>query len=200
MADIKGDVASICNPGGNNPKIEERIKVLRFELILNIRDFLLCCGMYLAIRAILSGQQSQKWGLFYYHGCSGLMMYKAECLNIVFKVADDTGMLLIDLKDLRGMLKYVGDNAKDYTTDYGNVSIQSIGAIQRGLLTLEEQGGNNFFAEPALDILDFLKIDKDGRGFINVLASDQLFQAPALYSTFLLWLLIRIIRTITGGW
>jgi DNA helicase HerA-like ATPase len=122
----------------------------------------------------------------------GLNEVQSGVLNIVFKIADDSGMLLIDLKDIRHMLKFVGDNASKYTLDYGNISTQSIGAIQRGLLTLEEQGGENFFAEPALEINDFLQTDKDGRGQINVLASDQLVQSPALYSAFLLWLLSEL--------
>ncbi len=191
LADIKGDVASICNPGGNNPKIDERIKAL------GLTNF-----KYQGFPAVLwdvFGSQGHpvrttisEMGPLLLSRLLGLNDVQSGVLNIVFKVADDTGMLLIDLKDLRGMLKYIGDNARDYTTDYGNVSIQSIGAIQRGLLVLEEQGGNNFFAEPALDILDLINLDKDGRGYINVLASDQLFQAPALYSTFLLWLLSEL--------
>ncbi len=191
LADIKGDVASLCNAGGGNPKIDERVKML------GLKDF-----KYQGFPTVL-------WDVFGVQGhpvratisemgplllsrLLGLNDVQTGVLNIIFKVADDNGLLLIDLKDLRQMLKYVGDNAKDYTVDYGNVSIQSIGAIQRGLLSLQEQGADNFFAEPALDIYDFIKTDHDGRGFINVLASDQLFQAPALYSTFLLWLLSEL--------
>ena len=191
LADIKGDVASICNAGGNNPKIEERIKNL------GLKDF-----KYQGFPTVLwdvFGTQGHpvrttisEMGPLLLSKLLGLNDVQTGVLNIVFKVADDTGLLLIDLKDLRQMLKFIGDNAKDYTTDYGNVSIQSIGAIQRGLLTLEEQGGDNFFAEPALEISDFLSLDKDGKGCINVLASDQLFQAPDLYSTFLLWLLSEL--------
>jgi DNA helicase HerA-like ATPase len=102
------------------------------------------------------------------------------------------GMLLIDLKDLRAMLRYVGDNAGQFTTQYGSISKQSIGAIQRALLTLEEQGGELFFGEPALDIRDFIRVDGNGKGFVNILASDRLFLSPALYSTFLLWLLSEL--------
>jgi DNA helicase HerA-like ATPase len=113
-------------------------------------------------------------------------------LQLVFKIADDQGLLLLDLKDLRAMVQHVGENAKTFTTEYGNVSTASIGAIQRGLLTLEEQGGDVFFGEPMLDINDLMKVDENGRGVINVLAADKLIQAPALYSTFLLWLLAEL--------
>jgi len=113
-------------------------------------------------------------------------------LQLVFKIADDQGLLLLDLKDLRAMIQHVGENAKDYTTEYGNVSTASIGAIQRGLLTLEEQGGDVFFGEPMLNINDLMKVDENGRGVINVLAAEKLVQSPALYSTFLLWLLSEL--------
>jgi DNA helicase HerA-like ATPase len=113
-------------------------------------------------------------------------------LQLVFKIADDQGLLLLDLKDLRAMIQHVGENAKTFTTEYGNVSTASIGAIQRGLLTLEEQGGDLFFGEPMLDIHDLMKVDENGRGVINILAADKLIHAPALYSTFLLWLLAEL--------
>ncbi len=113
-------------------------------------------------------------------------------LNLVFKIADDNGMLLLDLKDLRAMLQHVGDNAAQYKTQYGNVSAASIGAIQRGLLALEEQGGDQFFGEPALDLDDMIQTDGQGRGMINILAAEKLINAPKLYATFLLWLLSEL--------
>ena len=116
---------------------------------------------------------------------------QAGVLNLVFKVADDNGLLLLDLKDLRAMLAYVGDNAKDFTTQYGNVSKASIGAIQRGLLQIETQGGEQFFGEPMLAIDDLLQT-VDGRGVVNILAADKLMNAPRLYATFLLWLLSEL--------
>lgn len=191
LADIKGDVASICNAGGGNPKIDERVKNLELENFryrefpTELWDIFDTEGH--PVRATIS-----EMGPLLLSRLLGLNDIQTGVLNIVFKVADDSGLLLIDLKDLRHMLKFVGDNAKDYTLDYGNVSSQSLGAIQRGLLSLQEQGGENFFAEPAMEILDFIKTDKDGRGYINILASDQLFQSPALYSTFLLWLLSEL--------
>jgi DNA helicase HerA-like ATPase len=112
-------------------------------------------------------------------------------LNLVFKIADDNGLLLLDLKDLRAMLTHVGENARQYTTEYGNVSSASVGAIQRGLLALESQGGDRFFGEPMLDIEDLMQT-VDGRGVINILSADRLMQSPRLYGTFLLWLLSEL--------
>lgn len=145
LADIKGDLATISQAGGGNPKIEERIKML------DLKDF-----SYQAFSTILwdvFGQTGHpvrttitEMGPLLLSRLLGLNETQTGVLNIIFKIADDSGLLLIDLKDMRSMLKYVGDNAADYTLDYGNISKQSIGAIQRGLLVLEEQGGNNFFA------------------------------------------------------
>ena len=109
-------------------------------------------------------------------------------LNLVFKIADDNGLLLLDMKDLRAMLQHVGDNAKQFTTEYGNISAASIGAIQRGLLQIEQQGGDKFFGEPMLDLNDFMQT-VDGQGMVNILAADKLMNAPRLYATFLLWML-----------
>ena len=113
-------------------------------------------------------------------------------LNLVFKIADDRGMLLLDLKDLSAMLQYVGDNAKEFTTEYGNVSAASIGAIQRGLMQIEQQGGDKFFGEPMLDIHDFMQTDGNGHGMVNILAADKLMNSPRLYATFLLWMLSEL--------
>jgi DNA helicase HerA-like ATPase len=120
---------------------------------------------------------------------------QAGVLNLVFKIADDNGLALLDLKDLRAMLQYVGDNAKQFTTEYGNVSAASVGAIQRGLMQIESQGGDKFFGEPMLDISDFMQTS-DGRGVINVLAADKLMNAPRLYATFLLWMLSELFETL----
>ncbi|MFZ3127538.1 MAG: helicase HerA-like domain-containing protein [Rhodoferax sp.] len=116
---------------------------------------------------------------------------QAGVLNLVFKIADDNGLLLLDLKDLRAMLQYVGDNAKDFTTQYGNVSAASIGAIQRGLMQVESQGGDKFFGEPMLNIADFMQT-VGGQGVVNILAADKLLNAPRLYATFLLWMLAEL--------
>ncbi len=117
---------------------------------------------------------------------------QAGVLNLVFKIADDNGLLLLDLKDLRAMLQYVGDNSSEFTTRYGNVSAASVGAIQRGLLQIETQGGEKFFGEPMLNIQDFMQTDSNGHGVINILAADKLMNSPRLYGTFLLWMLSEL--------
>lgn len=113
-------------------------------------------------------------------------------LQLVFKIADDSNLLLLDMKDLRAVVQFVGDNAKQFTTQYGNISTASIGAIQRGLLTLDQQGGDHFFGEPMLDIKDLMRCDANGQGIINLLAADKLINQPKLYSVFLLWLLAEL--------
>jgi DNA helicase HerA-like ATPase len=120
---------------------------------------------------------------------------QAGVLNLVFKIADDNGLLLLDMKDLRAMLQHVGDNAKEFTTEYGNISAASVGAIQRGLMQIEEQGGTKFFGEPMLDIGDFMQT-VDGQGVVNVLVADKLMTAPRLYATFLLWMLSELFETL----
>ena len=117
---------------------------------------------------------------------------QAGVLNLVFKIADDQGLLLLDLKDLRAMLQHVGENASQFTTEYGNVSAASVGAIQRGLLEIESQGADKFFGEPMLNIQDFLQTDAKGKGVINLLCASELMNAPRLYGTFLLWLLSEL--------
>src|SRR5690606_18323190 len=112
-------------------------------------------------------------------------------LNLVFKIADDNGLLLLDMKDLRAMLQHLGDNAKQFTTQYGNISAASVGAIQRGLMQIEQQGGDRFFGEPMLDIQDCMQT-VGGKGVINILTADRLMNAPRLYATFLLWMLSEL--------
>jgi DNA helicase HerA-like ATPase len=116
-------------------------------------------------------------------------------LTLIFKIADDNGLLLLDLKDLKAIAQYVGDNASQFQTSYGNISAASVGAIQRGLLTLEQQGGGAFFGEPALNLLDLMQTD-GGKGVINILAADKLMQSPQLYATFLLWMLAELFETL----
>ena len=122
----------------------------------------------------------------------GLTEIQTGVLNIVFRVADDNGLLLLDLKDLRAMLQYVGDNRAEFTTEYGNVSAASIGAIQRALLAFEDEGGDIFFGEPGLDITDWMRTDAAGRGYINILTSKRLIASPLVYSTFLLWMVTEL--------
>ena len=121
---------------------------------------------------------------------------QAGVLQLVFKIADDAGLLLLDLKDLRVMCQHVGDHAKDFKTEYGNISAASVGAIQRGLIQIEEQGGEAFFGEPMLNIEDLMQTDGNGLGMINILAADRLMNAPRLYATFLLWLLSELFENL----
>jgi DNA helicase HerA-like ATPase len=121
---------------------------------------------------------------------------QAGVLQLVFKIADDDGLMLLDMKDLRAMCQLVGDNASEFTTEYGNISAASIGAIQRGLMQIESQGGDQFFGEPMLNIEDFMQTDADGRGLINILAADKLMNSPRLYATFLLWMLSELFETL----
>jgi DNA helicase HerA-like ATPase len=117
---------------------------------------------------------------------------QAGVMTLVFKIADDNGLLLLDMKDMQAMLQQVGDSAKEYQTQYGNISAASIGAIQRGLVALQQQGGDLFFGEPALNIEDLLQVDAKGHGVVNILVADQLLQSPQLYATFLLWLMSEL--------
>jgi DNA helicase HerA-like ATPase len=191
MADVKGDLAGISQPGEAKPKIEDRIKQMKLGEFgfrgTPVAFWDLFGEQGHPIRATVS-----EMGPLLLSRLLNLNDTQAGVLTIVFKIADDNGLLLLDLKDLRSMLENVGTNAADYRTQYGNVSPASIGAIQRGLLTLEEQGGKGFFGEPALDLDDLLQTDAKGQGVVNVLAADRLMQSPMLYATFLLWMLSEL--------
>lgn len=191
LADVKGDLAGISQPGGNNPKISERIQSLgipghTFEgFPVAFWDVFGKSGH--PIRASVS-----EMGPLLFARLLNLNDVQAGVLNIIFKIADDNGMLLLDLKDIRSMVQYVGDNAAEFTTSYGNISKASIGAIQRGLMELESQGADQFFGEPCLDIFDLIQTASNGRGIINIAAADQLYLKPKIYATFLLWLLSEL--------
>jgi DNA helicase HerA-like ATPase len=191
MADVKGDLAGISQPGRSNPKIEERIQRL------GLTDFTFHSSPVTfwdvfgelghPVRATVSDM-----GPLLLSRLLQLNDTQAGVLNIVFRIADDHGLLLLDPKDLRAMLQHVGQNASQFTLEYGNISAASIGAIQRNLLGLEQQGAEKFFGEPALNLDDFLQTDADGRGVINILAADKLMSAPKVYATLLLWLLSEL--------
>lgn len=191
MADVKGDLASLCEAGIEKPKITERIENLGIENF-SFREFPTVLWDVFGKKGHPIRTTISEMGPLLLSRLLGLNETQDGVLNIAFRIADDEGMLLIDLKDLRLMLQFIGDNASEYTLTYGTISKQSIGAIQRALLRLEEQGAEHFFAEPALDITDFLKVDREGYGHINILSSEELLSAPALYSTFLLWLLSEL--------
>ena len=191
LADVKGDLSGMSEPGEAKPRIMERIQSLGidgFEFHPSPVRFWDVFGKQgHPVRATIS-----EMGPLLLSRLLSLNDTQSAILNIVFRIADDNGMLLLDLKDLRAMLQYVGDNASDFTTQYGNISKASIGAIQRGILVLEEQNAAHFFGEPALDIKDLMMTERDGRGVVNILAASELYQYPALYSTFLLWMLSEL--------
>lgn len=190
MSDVKGDLSGISQAGGSNAKVAERVEMLKLDGFehqgypVTLWDPFGTSGH--PVRATVSDMGPLLLGRML-----DLNETQSGVLNLVFKVADDNGMLLLDLKDLRAMLAYVGENAKQFTTDYGNVSPASIGAIQRGLLSLESQGGAQIFGEPMLNIADLIQTDK-GRGVINILSADQMMQSPKMYATLLLWLLAEL--------
>ncbi len=191
LADVKGDLSGIAKSGKSSSKIDERIANLGLEGF-SFSSFPVTFWDVFGQQGHPMRTTVSEMGALLFSKLLNLNETQSGIMHIVFKIADDMGMLLIDLKDLRAMLRYVGDNSSEFTTQYGTISKQSIGAIQRGLLTLEEQGAEQFFGEPSLDIKDFMKVDSSGKGFINILASDKLFLSPALYSTFLLWLLSEL--------
>ncbi|MEA3642554.1 MAG: helicase HerA-like domain-containing protein [Lamprobacter sp.] len=193
LADVKGDLAGISQPGGDNAKVAERVS----ELQLDDSEFAYRpCPVTLWD---LYGEQGHpvrttisEMGPLLLARLLNLNDVQEGVLNICFRVADDNGLLLLDMKDLRAMLNYIAENAASLRTSFGNVSAASVGAIQRRLLQLEDQGGNLLFGEPALDLADLMQTDINGQGIINVLAADKLIHNRTLYATFLLWLLSEL--------
>ena len=192
MADVKGDLAGMSQPGGNHPKIVQRAQEL------GMADFK--GEAYPVVFWDVFGEKghpvratASEMGPLLLGRLLDLNATQEGVLNIIFKIADDNGLLLLDLKDLRSMVQHVADNAKDFKTQYGNVSAASAGAIQRNLLALESQGADKFFGEPALDLDDLIQTDRSGRGVVNILAAENLMQqSPKVYTTFLLWLLSEL--------
>jgi DNA helicase HerA-like ATPase len=193
MADVKGDLTGLAKAGGANPKVAERAKSLKLALKhepcpVVLWDVFGKSGH--PVRATVSDM-----GPLLLSRMLGLNETQEGVLSLVFRIADESGLLLLDLKDLRAMLQHVGDNSAQYTTQYGNVSAASIGAIQRGLLALENQGAAQFFGEPMLNIADLMQTADaqfGNRGVINILAADRLMNSPKLYGTFLLWMLAEL--------
>ncbi len=193
MADVKGDLSGLAKAGGSNARVEERIKLLK----LDVRHE--ACPVVFwdvfgvnghPVRATISDM-----GPLLLSSMLNLNDIQEGVLNLLFKIADDNGLLLLDAKDLRAMLQHIGDNAAQFQTEYGNISAASVGAIQRELLSLENQGGDKFFGEPMLDIADLMQtqgVDGKMRGVVNILAADKLMNSPKLYATFLLWMLAEL--------
>src|SRR3989475_1335242 len=195
MADVKGDLAGLSQPGGNNPKILERAKELKIDNFTGEASPAVFWDVFgeqgHPVRATIS-----EMGPLLLGRLLDLNDTQAGVLNMVFKIADDNGLLLLDLKDLRAMLQYVADNADQFKTQYGNVSAASAGAIQRNLLALESQGADKFFGEPALNLDDLIQT-QSGKGVINILAADKLMQkSPKVYATFLLWMLSELFENL----
>ena len=190
MADVKGDLAGISQPGQISAKLAAVLQERGIEppapaaCPVTLWDVFGELGH--PVRATVADM-----GPLLLSRMLDLNDIQSGVLSIVFRIADDNGLLLLDLKDLRAMLQYVGDNAAQFTTQYGNVSAASIGAIQRGLLQIESQGGDKFFGEPMLDIADFMQT-VSGQGVVNILAAERLMQSPRLYATFLLWMLSEL--------
>ncbi|MBN1940519.1 MAG: DUF853 domain-containing protein [Candidatus Aminicenantes bacterium] len=191
MADVKGDLSGVSKPGTATPKIADRIAMLKL-------------GDY-----PFAGKPVVFWDIFGEQGhpvrttisdmgplllnrLFNLSEIQSGVLSLVFKIADDNGLLILDSKDLRAMLQYCGEHADEFQTEYGRISAASIGAIQRSLLDLETQGGDKLFGEPALNLDDFIQTDSQGRGIINILAADRLMLQPKTYATFLLWMLAEL--------
>jgi DNA helicase HerA-like ATPase len=191
MADVKGDLSGFPFRGGENPKVAERVAKL------GLKDFRF--ENYPVTFWDVFGEQGHpvrttisEMGPLLLSRILSLNEIQSGVLSITFKIADDNGLLLLDLKDLRAMARFVGDNAEQFKTQYGNISAASIGAIQRNLLTLEGQGGDKYFGEPALNIEDLMQTGPEGEGMINILTADKLMQSPRIYATFLLWLLAEL--------
>ncbi|MCB1893488.1 MAG: DUF853 family protein, partial [Rhodocyclaceae bacterium] len=191
MADVKGDLSGLAAAGVVTPKLKARLESHGMAEPVPAAFPAVFWDVFgesgHPVRATVSDMGPLLLGRLL-----NLNDTQAGVLQIVFRIADDAGLLLLDLKDLRAMVQYVGENAKQFTTEYGNVSAASVGAIQRALLQIEEQGGASFFGEPMLDIADLMQTDEEGRGVVNILAADRLLNAPRLYSTFLLWLLAEL--------
>ncbi|MFV5936935.1 helicase HerA-like domain-containing protein [Mammaliicoccus sciuri] len=195
MSDVKGDISSIAESGSINDKIQERIDMMKIDDYKNnafpvtLFDVFQKTGV--PVRTTIT-----EMGPLLIGKLLDLNNTQLGVLDIVFKVADESGLLLIDMKDFKALLKEINENRVEYTEKYGNISSASIGAIQRALLRLESEGAETFFGEPALQLEDFIKFDESGRGMINVLDASVLYQKPKLYATFLLWLLSELFESL----
>ncbi|WP_325087113.1 helicase HerA-like domain-containing protein [Acinetobacter johnsonii] len=191
LADAKGDVSSLAQAGTSNPKFDERIKSLGIDSIPFAASPVVFWDLFAEqghpIRTTIT-----EIGPLLLARMLNLNDTQEGVLSAVFRIADDQGMLLIDFKDLKAMIGYVSEHAAEFKAEYGNLSPASLGAIQRNLLALADQGGDQFFGEPSLNILDFIQTDSNGHGYINILAADKLMNTPKLYATFLLWMLSEL--------
>ena len=191
MADVKGDLAGMSQMGGGNPKVEARVQ----QLALSAFSYTKCPVTFWDVFGVKGHPVRTtiaEMGPLLLARLLKLNEVQGGVLNSVFRIADDKGWLLLDLKDLRAMMQHAAENAAEYQTNYGNISAASVGAVQRALLELETQGADQFFGEPALNLDDLMQTDSQGRGIVNILASDKLFNSPRIYATLLLWLLSEL--------
>jgi DNA helicase HerA-like ATPase len=191
LADVKGDLAGLSQKGGGNPKVSARLEQLGIKDV----SYDPCPTVFWDV----FGQQGHpvrttisEMGPLLLSRLLNLNDVQSGVLSLAFRIADDDGLLLLDMKDLRSMLQYAGEHAAEFTTEYGKISAASIGTIQRSLLALEEQGADQLFGEPALNLDDLMQTDPSGKGVVNILAADKLMQSPKMYATFLLWLLSEL--------
>ena len=194
MADVKGDLTGLSQTGGGNQRVTDRVTMLKLTAFANEQFPVTCWDVFgeqgHPLRATVA-----EMGPLLLSRILNLNDTQSGVLTAVFKIADDKGLLLLDLKDLRAMLVHAGENAKEYQLAYGNISGASIGSIQRGILTLESEGGEKFFGEPALNLADLMQT-VDGKGVVNILAADKLLSNPRIYATFLLWLLSELFESL----
>ena len=192
LCDVKGDVSGICERGVQNDNMEERIDRFGIRDVFQYKPFFATFWDLYGqgghpIRATVSDMGPELLSRIL-----GLTEVQEGVLNIIFRIADDNGLLLIDLKDLKAMINYVGEHKDEYTLTYGNIATQSLGAITRALIPLENQGGDMFFGEPMMDIMDWIRVDNNGKGMINVLDATSLIHTPKVYATFLLWMIAEL--------
>lgn len=197
LADVKGDLAGMCRPGVDSEDMRSRIEKFGLaEAGFNYHAYPVCFWDIFGEKGLPLRTTITEMGPTLLARLMDLTETQTDILSIVFKIADDEGLLLIDIKDLRSMLNYVSENNKEYSVEYGNMPRQSINSILRNLVALEEQGGDKFFGEPALDIRDWFRTDFNGKGIINILDSESLINNPMMYSTFMLWMLSELFETL----
>jgi hypothetical protein len=197
LADVKGDLAGMCKPGTDSEDMQQRIRTFGLDACnFQYKSYPVTYWDIFGKKGLPLRTTISEMGPTLLARLMGLTDTQSDILSIVFKIADDEGLLLLDTKDLRSMLSYVADNAKNYSADYGNMSRASINVIQRNLVALEEQGAQDFFGEPALDIHDWFRTDYNGKGMINILDSESLINHPKMYSTFMLWMLSELFETL----
>ena len=192
LADVKGDVSGLAEPGAVTENMQNRVERFGLKDCWEYRGFPVAFWDIFGEKGIPVRIKVSDMGPLMFARLLGLTEVQTGILHIVYRVADDNGLELIDLKDLRAMLSYVSENRADLVTTYGNVTPQSIGAIQRALLRLEDEGGNVFFGEPSVSVADLLRIDENGYGILNIFDSTKLIQSPLIYSTFLIWLVSEL--------